>query len=226
MKKVILITGGGDGLGKELATVLSKDNEVIILDYDRENLEKTATDLGCSFFLVDIRDSSILEKTINEIINKYQKIDVLVNCAGIWVAGPLDQNEYRKISDVLDINTKGLIFTTRAVLPFMKREGTGLIMNIISRDGLYAKTDRSVYHASKWAITGFTKCLELELAPLGIDVVGCYPGLMKTKMFDKADFDRDLSKAMDPKDVAKSIVSIINESENLNIPEIILTPKA
>jgi short-subunit dehydrogenase len=114
----------------------------------------------------------------------------------------------------------GVIQLTRAVIPGMKQVGSGLIVNVISQGGLYAKAERAVYTASKWAITGFTKSIQPELAPHGIAVTGLYPGMMKTQMFAKLDIQKDMSKGLDTEEVAKTIEFLLSFDSTTNFPEI------
>ena len=96
----------------------------------------------------------------------------------------------------------------------------GKIINIISQAGLHPRSERSVYNSSKWAITGFTKCLQLELMPLNINVVGFYPGFIHTNLFGKANkFSRDFSKAMPVSKVATELKHIVDLENDLVVKE-------
>jgi len=109
---------------------------------------------------------------------------------------------------------------TKAVVPAMKQQKSGLIININSQGGLYAKAERSVYTASKWAVTGFTKAMQPELAPFGIAVTGIYPGMLKTDMFNKMGIDKDMSKGLDTKEVAKTVEFLLSFDTPTTFPEI------
>ncbi|MBU0534903.1 SDR family oxidoreductase [Patescibacteria group bacterium] len=220
MKKVILITGGSEGLGKEIARKLHMDNEVIIISNKKEELDVTANELRCGKYLCDITNVEQIKKVILEIERKYGKIDVLVNNAGVWVGGELDENNYDDIARVLLVNSVGTINMTKSVLPVMKKQKSGKIININSIDGIEVKAERSIYIASKWAVTGFTKALSKELEKYNIKVVGIYPGLMKTNLFKNADVSRDLSEAMDPENVAR-IVEAAVLFDDINLDEVV-----
>jgi|GEM_PF-276055 len=219
MPKVILISGGSDGLGKAIAKKLAPNNRVIILSHNKEKLEATARELNCDFVEAELTDYDSLKSAVKQVIEKHQTIDVLINNAGIWMEGKLEDNEPSKIKELIDVNTTGTIFLTRAVLPEMRAKKSGQIINIVSQDGLCAKKDRSVYHASKWALTGFTKCLQEDLADENIKVTGVYPGLLKTNLFEKSGVKRDLTDALDPAEVALFIETVINLSTSTYIPE-------
>ena len=182
MKKVIIISGGSDGLGKEIAKTLSGEHQVIILSPTRTKLESVAQETGCDFEICDVADFKSVTNAINNIIQKYKTIDCLINNASLWIEGELDLNDPENIKKVIEVNTLGVIYLTKSVIPFMKLKSKGLIININSQGGLYGKKERSVYTTTKWAITGLTKCLQPELAKYGIAVTGIYPGKMKTKI--------------------------------------------
>jgi len=101
----------------------------------------------------------------------------------------------------------------------MKKRKTGTIVNIISQAGLYAKPNMSVYFASKWAITGFTKSIQVELAEHNIRVTGVYPGKLNTRLFQKAGIEKDMRNAIDPEEVAKAIQFILQYDDTIVVPE-------
>jgi short-subunit dehydrogenase len=218
--KVILITGGSEGLGKEIATKLCKDNNVVILSNHQDTLEDCAKELGCDKYFCDITNVENIKSVIFEIEDKYKKIDVLINNAGVWAGGELDDNDYSDIARVILVNTVGTINMTKAVLPFMKKEKAGKIININSVNGLEVKPERSIYIASKWAITGFTKAMSKELEKYNIKVIGIYPGLMKTNLFKNACAQRDMAEAMDPEKVAR-IVEMAVLFDDINLDEVV-----
>lgn len=220
MQKVILISGGSEGLGYEIAKILAPKNTVVILAKNPEKLEIAAKELTCDFDACDVADYNQCETAVRNIIAKHQKIDCLINNAGIWIEGDLDNNDPQRIKEVIDVNTLGTINFSKAIIPVMKEQGSGLIINVISQAGLTHKEGRSVYYASKWAITGFTKSLQPELAKYNIKVTGLYPGGMKTKMFEKAGNVKDLANNLDPADVAKTVQFILSFDNTTTFPEV------
>jgi short-subunit dehydrogenase len=214
--KTILISGGSDGLGKAIAAKLSPHNNVVILSPNEEKLRIVADEIGCTYKVCDVRDYEQVEKTVNEV----GTVDCLINNAGLWIQGPLEENDPRRIHEVLEVNTLGVINMTKAVIPGMKQQKTGLIININSQGGFYAKAERGVYTASKWAITGFTKAMQPELAPYGIGVTGLYPGMMKTDMFSKMGIEKDMAKGLDTEDVAKTVEFLLTFDTSTIFPEI------
>ncbi len=221
MKKVILITGGSEGLGYSLAKKLSEDNTVIILSRNENKLKKSAKELNVDFIVCDITNSKNVKTAIEKVYKKYEKIDILINSAGVMARGELVENDFDLIKKVIDTNLTGLINVTRAVLPQMKERRNGIIININSQGGIAHYSERSLYHSSKWGVTGFTKNLQDEVAKYNIKVTDVLPGLMKTNIFKNANIDRKIGDdGLNPEDVANIISFIINLPEEIIIPEI------
>lgn len=186
--KTILISGGSDGLGKAIAARLSPNNKVIILSTNEAKLRAVPDEIGCEYRVCDVRDYAQIEAVIKDV----GPIDCLINNAGKWLEGALDETDADRIREVLDVNTLGTINLTKAVMPAMKQQKHGLIINVISQAGLNARAGWPVYIASKWAITGFTKSMQQELEPFGIGVTGLYPGTLNTEMFAKSGAPKDV----------------------------------
>ena len=210
MKKVILITGGNEGLGKAIAQELVSKHTVVILSYKREDVAQAARKLKCDYEVCDVSNPVQVQIAVQSIIHKHKRIDCVVNNAGIWIKGELTENKPEEIRRVFEVNALGPALISRAVIPYMKKQKKGLIINIVSQDGLYAKARKSAYVSSKFALTGLTKSLQLDLSPYGIKVTGVYPGRMKTNLFKNAGYkNEDLRSALDPREVAKVVAFVI-----------------
>ena len=220
MKKTIVITGGSDGLGKTLAESLSKENNVIILATNEDKLKLVANDNSCKYKVCDVSDYTEVEKTITEIITENNKIDVLVNNAGLWIQEELDTNDSDRIKSVIEVNLLGTINVSKAVIPSMKENKDGLIININSQAGINHKAERVVYNASKWGVTGFSKSLQDEIAKYGIRVTDVLPGMMKTDMFNKMNITKNMANGLDTKEVARLIQFIVDTPSDVMIPEV------
>ena len=220
MNKIVVITGGSDGLGKTLATSLSNDNNVIILATNEEKLKEVSDHINCKYKICDVSDYKIVENTINDIVNEFGKIDVLINNAGLWIQDELDTNDGERINSVVDVNLLGVINCSKAVIPSMKQNKDGLIININSKAGINHKAERTVYNATKWGVTGFTKSLQDEVAKYGIRVTNVMPGMMKTEMFSKLNIEKNMANGVDTKEVARLISFIINTPSDVMIPEV------
>ena len=221
-EKVIVITGGSDGLGKTLAGYLSREGgyQVIILSTNEDKLKTVAENYQCTYQVCDVSNYSTVENTIHKIIRQYGKIDVLINNAGLWIQEELDDNDSDRIQSVIEVNLLGTIYTSKAVIPYMKQRNKGLIININSQAGINHKAERVVYNASKWGVTGFSKSLQDEIAKYGIRVTDVLPGMMKTDMFQKMDIQKNMANGLDTKEVARLIKFIIDTPSNVMIPEV------
>lgn len=220
MRKTILITGGSDGLGKTLAEVLSKENDVVVLATNESKLIKVATENNCTYKVCDVSNYDQVEKCIAEIVEKTDKIDVLINNAGLWIQEELAINDSRRVNAVVDVNLLGVINCSKALIPFMKQNNDGLIININSQAGINHKAERVVYNATKWGVTGFSKSLADEVAKYGIRVSNVMPGMMKTDMFNKLNIKKNMANGIDTKDVARLIKFIIDTPKEVMIPEV------
>lgn len=218
MKKVIVITGGNSGLGKATAKILSKKNQVVILGKNIKEVPQVARELKCEGIICDVTDAEQVKDAFSKIIKKYKKIDCLINCAGVWIKGRVEENTPEEIKNSVLVNVLGTFLTVNAVVSEMKKQKHGRIINISSQAGLNPRPERSFYNATKWAVTGFTKCLQLELTPFNISVVGFYPGFMHTGIFGKAvDLRTDFSTAMPVEKAAKALEYLVNVDDDLVI---------
>lgn len=123
--KTIVITGGSDGLGKTLTETFAKDNNVIILATNEEKMNLVAKENNCSYKVCDVSKYEVVEKTLSEIIKEYNRIDVLINNAGLWIQEELDTNDSDRIKSVIEVNLLGIINVSKAVIPSMKANKDG-----------------------------------------------------------------------------------------------------
>ncbi|WP_223643004.1 SDR family NAD(P)-dependent oxidoreductase [Planococcus sp. 4-30] len=186
--RVALITGAGSekGIGKETAKQLSKRGATVILaDINEEGLELAVQDLKSTggkahSVKLDVTDKAQIDKSITQLIEKFGKIDILVNNAGISRPTRVIDIEEKEWDLVFDINMKGVFFLTQAVLPHMKKEGYGRIVNLSSVSGKRGGGifGGSHYSAAKAGVTGFTKAVAREMAEFGITCNTVAPGLI------------------------------------------------
>ena len=223
LMKTIVITGGSDGLGKVLAEKLAPDNKVIILARNEVAMQKIAAETGCSHYVCDVRDAKQIASTFGKISEVHGKIDVLINSAGVIVNAELVDIPDKTIENVITTNTLGTIYAAKAALIRMKEQKEGLILNVVSTAGITAKATRSIYNASKWAITGFTKALQEEAAEYNVRVTGFYPGTIRTNLFAKAGLSLN-GKAMTTEQAVKAIEFVLSCDEDVLVPEIGIKP--
>ena len=218
--KNIVISGGSDGFGKELARQLSADgNKVIILAPNEQKVRTVAEETGCDYRVCDVSDWRAVESSVSDILEKYDTIDVLVNNASVSNGGKIEEAEAQEIQQSFNVNVVGVLFLIKAVVPAMKQAGRGFIININSQGGLYTKPERALYSGSKWALTGITKVLRAELAPDGIKVAGIYPGALERTM--AVDGERSARPGGLPyQDMVDAVRFILSRKSSTVIPEL------
>lgn len=183
--KVAIITGGAGGIGKAIAESFLKEGAIIfIVDYDELNGEKFIKDVSPkyekeSYFMrVDISRDEEVKEMIRRVYGKFSRIDVLVNCAGIYEDCLFLEMDEKQWDRTIKINLYGCFYCTKAVAGYMKGQLHGSIVNISSIGGQMAPSDgHAHYAASKAGMIGFTRAVAKELAPLGIRVNSICPGV-------------------------------------------------
>ena len=187
--KNILITGGAGGIGLEIVHYFEKKNfNIIILDKTlkkdfKKNYKKIKKNIF--YFEVDLLEIKKTEKKIQQIISKFKTIDILINCAGIQYISKIEDfptNEWRK---VIDINLTSSFITSKNIIPVMKKNNSGRIINISSVHGLVASENKSAYVASKHGLIGLTKAIALELSKTKITCNAISPGWVLTPLVEK-----------------------------------------
>lgn len=224
--KTVLLTGGSEGLGLSIAKKLIEAGSVVhITGRTEETLEKAKEEINSPSLYTHQVDASDYTQTKN-LVEEIGDIDVLINNAGMWIEGPLESYDPTYISKVIDVNTKGVIYNTLAVLPQMKQRDSGYILNVISTSGITPKENQSVYVASKFAISGFTDSLKEELKPTNVKIAGFYPGGMNTRLFEKGNSPKDISKWMDTDKVAEVIIFMLTRDISMTMGHVVLTKNA
>ncbi len=181
MKKVILITGASAGIGKDTAILLAQAGNIVYGAARRLDKMKDLEGYGVKLLAMDVTDDDSMVKGVTEIIAAEKRIDVLVNNAGYGSYGavedvPLDEARYQ-----FEVNVFGLARLTQLVLPHMRSQKSGKIINVSSMGGRFGEPHGAWYHATKFAVEGFSDSLRMELKQFGIDVVVVQPGAIKTE---------------------------------------------
>ena len=188
-KKIALVTGGTRGIGKKVAEKFAKEGYNLVLNYVSDNTDINSVidsfkEYKNEVILVkaDVSKFNECENLVKEAIEKFGKIDVLVNNAGITKDGLIAMMKEDAFDRVIDVNLKGTFNMTRNVVPYMMKKRCGNIVNISSVVGVAGNAGQSNYAASKAGIIGFTKSLAKELAPRNIRVNAVAPGFIDTDM--------------------------------------------
>lgn len=194
MKKVIIITGASSGIGKATALQLIKEGHIVYGAARRVTRMLELVSAGGNAIKMDITDHQQVRTEIQKIVDSEGRIDVLVNNAGYAVYGPVEQVSYEKAKQQFEVNLFGLAEVTKAVLPTMRRQQSGTIINVSSIGGKVYTPLGSWYHASKYALEGWSDCLRLELNQFGINVVVIEPGVIKTEFAASMDHKFDTAE--------------------------------
>jgi NADP-dependent 3-hydroxy acid dehydrogenase YdfG len=234
--KIILITGATSGIGRATAIRFANVGARLILCGRRkEKLDVLVKDLGENHqsLIFDVRDKKAVFKAIESLPKEYKKIDILINNAGN--AHGMDSAQTANLDDwdaMIDSNVKGLMYVTKAVLPFMVEKQKGQIINLGSIAAKEVYPDGSVYCSSKAAVDSFTKGLRVDLNPLGIRVGAIHPGLVETEFsYVRFKGDQKRSKkvyegmnALNADDIADAILYMTQVPEKVNIADIVILP--
>ena len=189
MLKNILITGGAGGIGLEIVNYFENKNfNIIILDKTSKKNFKTnfkKPKKNIIYFEADLLKLKITEKKIQDIILKYKTIDILINCAGIQYISAVENFPTKEWKKVIDINLTSSFITSKTIIPVMKKNKWGRIINISSVHGLVASENKSAYVASKHGLIGLTKAIALELSKTKITCNAISPGWVLTPLVEK-----------------------------------------
>lgn len=180
MKKVALVTGASSGMGESTAILLSKQGYKVYGAARRTNEMKTLESKGISVISLDLTQDESIVKCVNTILEKEGRIDILINNAGYGSYGAVEDVTIDEARRQFEVNIFGLARITQLVLPGMRKNRSGRIVNISSMGGKIYTPYGSWYHATKHALEGWSDCLRLEVKPFGIDVVIVEPGGIKT----------------------------------------------
>lgn len=179
MSKVILITGGSSGIGKSVGEFLSKKGfKVYGTSRNPENIDNSIFPLVA----LDVRNVESIENAVSEIIKKEGRIDIVINNAGVGITGALEEIPTSEIKNNFETNFFGPIEVMKAVLPQMRSQKSGLIINITSIAGYMGLPYRSVYSASKGALELITEALRMEVKDFGIHITNVAPGDFATNI--------------------------------------------
>jgi len=239
MSKTALITGATSGIGKATAYEFAKHGINLILCGRRaerlQTIKKELEALTKVYTLCfDVRDKTEVENAINSLPNDFKTIDILINNAGN--AHGLDPIQTGSLDDwdaMMDINVKGLLYVSKAIIPQMTERQSGHIINIGSSAGKEVYPKGNVYCASKHAVLAITEGMRIDLNPFGIKVGAVNPGLVETE-FSQVRFKGDQIadtvykgfKALQAEDIADIIYFVISRPYHVNIADLLVFPTA
>jgi len=238
--KTAFITGATSGIGKATAELFSKNKiRLVICGRRKERLEELKTNLSkltqVTTLQFDVSKREEVKNAIASIPEEFKKIDILINNAGN--AHGLSTIQEGSIDDweaMLDINVKGLLYVSKAIISQMIENNSGFIVNIGSTAGKEVYRNGNVYCASKFAVNALNKSMRLDLNEYNIRVSGIHPGLVETEFSDvrfKGDSDRAKTvyqgyKALQAEDIADIIHFVVTRPYHVNIEDLVVYPTA
>lgn len=242
MKKIALITGATSGLGRAIALCLAKEGySVIITGRRKEKLEELEQEIEIKYeskvlsLCFDVRDYGQVKNAITELPKDWQKIDVLVNNAGLAVGlDPIFKGEIDDWERMIDTNVKGLLYVTRVVSPIMVEKKSGHIINIGSIAGKGVYPNGAVYCATKYAVDALSQGMRMDMLPYGIRVTQICPGAVETE-FSLVRFKGDQKRAdqvyvgfenLVAEDIANAVLYAVSQPKHVDIQDMLVMPTA
>ena len=233
--KVAIVTGGTRGIGLEIVRTFKENNaEVIIFGSKKESVDKAIEilqkeNLQVSGYFPNLNNYEEIETTIKEIYNQYGHIDILVNNAGISANKKIEDTTSKDFQNIMDLNVNAIFNMSKAVVPYMKENKSGVILNTSSMVSIYGQPSGVGYPASKFAVNGLTKSLARELAPSNIRVNAVAPGITNTDMV--ASLPKEIIEPLiktiplgrigEPKDIANAFLFLASDMASYITGEIL-----
>ncbi len=218
---MLVITGASDGLGLQLAKLYQKEGKKVI------NISRAKSEFADINIFCDLQKCSEIKSAVQEIINRDEPLEALINCAGVLSIQSIDEITEAEIDRVMSTNVKSAIMLVSGLIRKINKDGTDIV-NVASSVGLKGYVNQTVYGASKWAMRGFSANLREELKGTKSRVISFCPGGFKTKLFEKAtgvDNTEDISQWMKTEDVAVALKQTLDLPKNMEVSEIIINRK-
>tara|TARA_B100000809_G_scaffold266867_1_gene332342 strand:+ start:4309 stop:5118 length:810 start_codon:yes stop_codon:yes gene_type:complete len=229
IKQIAIVTGGSSGIGQSIAHTLSENGYKVYAT--SRNPQKDQVNEQFIYLKMDVQDDDSVQQAVQEVINKEGQIDVLINCAGLGINGPIEETPIEMIKGVFETNFFGIVRTTQSVLPYMRKTKSGFIINISSIAGEFGLPLRGYYSASKSSVEMLTEALRMEVKQFGIRVCSVQPGDFATNisanrptaeinkdsayrpMFEKINqqVNIEVAEAKDPIVVGEGILKILKQ---------------
>ena len=220
MAKAALVTGGSSGIGYAIARMLRDEGYgVTVSARNRERLEAAAAELGAEPIAGDVAREADCEQIVTQHRARFERLDVLVNCAGVGVAARIEELETKHWDLQLNVNLRGAFLVTRFALPLLK-EARGIVVNISSIAGTMAAPGLAAYGAAKAGLISLTRSLNAEHADDGIRATAICPGFVDTPMAAWTGMPSD--EMIQPEDCAEVVRALLRLSPRARVPQIII----
>ena len=227
-EKVAIITGAGSGIGKAIALAFGREGARLVLASRKQRrLEKTAEEIGSADCLVmptDVTREDEVIRLFETTLEKFGRVDILVNNSGAFDGGPLDELPLETWQKVVDVNLTGPFLCSREAMKIMKRQGGGRIINVGSISAQVARADSAPYVTTKHGLVGLTRATALEGREFGVAASCLHPGNVLTERRDRSTTDVDQEPMMDTSEIAKAAVTMAALHPDVNMLEAIVLP--
>ena len=234
--KVAVVTGASSGIGRAIATALSGAGcKVALASRSVDKLKDLKEELEHKSFVVrmDVKDSESVQGAFKDIWDEFGEVHILVNCAGVMPLTYLKNQHLEEWLETIEVNVKGTLRCINAVLPAMKNQKNGHIVNISSVDGIEVFKGGAVYGASKAAVIALSRAMRMELSPeFNIRVTSIEPGTVATNLRDditdkelleEKDYSPDEPK-LEPKNIADAVLYAVTQPDSVNVNELLIKP--
>ena len=240
MTKTLVVSGGTKGIGKGAVLQLLKDGfNVVTFSRDQKNCDSLLSEIkklkiNEKRYLImkgHVTNENEVSSIVSKTIQKFGSIDILINNAGFGYFADCDKVDMSKFESMIKTNLVGVALLTKIVVPQMKKQKSGLIMNLVSISGKRAFTNGEFYSATKFALSGYSEGIRNELKDFGIKVCTICPGMIKTDFFTKEELERRVKvlgiknlKMLNVDDISRIISLVCTQSDNCDIQDIIVMP--
>ena len=238
-QKVAIVTGASSGIGEATAIALAAAGAKVAIAARRSERLETLTQRiqqngGEALpITADVANEAQVQDMVSATKDKWGRVDILVNNAGVMLLGSIYQANTEDWRRMFDVNVLGLMYATHAILPLMKAQGEGHIVNISSVAGRVANAGTGVYNATKWAVGAFSESLRKEVHKDKIRVTIIEPGLVATELpqhitnpeaKERAKAFYESVRSLDSEDIAAAIVYAVTQPPHVNVNEILIRP--
>jgi len=238
--KVAAVTGASSGIGEATAVALAEAGAAVAVGARRadrlEDLVERIEKGGGKAIAVplDVADEDAAHAFVNTAASQLGRLDVLVNNAGAMLLGPFEEADSEEWRRMIDANVYGVLYCTAAVLPVMRRQGSGHIVNVSSIAGRSASANSAVYNLTKFGVSGFSEALRQEVREAGIRVTALEPGYVETELREhitseaglegQRNAKEALGDALTSEDMARIIVFTVSQPQRVSLSEILVRP--
>jgi len=227
--RVAVVTGASRGIGLAIAEGLARAGaEVVLVSRNRKALESARKKLGvkASVVVADVGRPEDVRRLFRQVKRRHCRLDILVNCAGIFTYKPFPETTLEDWQGNLATNLTSVFLTAQAALPLWASSRHAHLVNILSTSSRHAFANCSAYTAAKFGALGLTRVLREELQPKGIRVTAILPGLTDTEMLGEFNFEIARDRVMQPEDVADAVIAALRQPARTAVNEVLLMPAA